>query len=391
MGTTWPEAGHIGLTTTASLSDIKIRKHTPSSISCSKPFTKSEAPLRQRAYNPVSYPYFFRGSLPSPTSCSLGPRSHNTTDVTLYDEGVLPPSYESTIEQTLPGPASSPNSTTNNSSFPAFRPAPLNQLTFEDANKTLDSADRLWDQGKWDSARNRYTTAAAVFYITGDKRNEAYCLQRLGEVCRITHDFKAARAHIWRAHVLFGRCGEIARQLMCERWLARVASDEGLEDESRLLLHSALDHSRVAGLRESEGWCLLRLGELEKMNESLIQQALVIAQDEKIELLERRCTFGLLRIHGTRASKAAAIVESPWPNDKKSSSEESVRVDMNNDSEKDKGKGKSLVDSKSDADMSPVKQAQTKQDSIGTTTVGSSRFDGIGATVKRWKRWIEKD
>jgi hypothetical protein len=94
---------------------------------------------------------------------------------------------------------------------------------------------------------------------------------------------------------------------MCERWIARVASDEGLEDEARLILHSALDHSRAFDLRESEGWCLLRLGELEKMNETLIQQALVVAQEENIELLERRCTFGLLQIHGIRASKATVV------------------------------------------------------------------------------------
>ncbi|CEL53765.1 hypothetical protein RSOLAG1IB_06546 [Rhizoctonia solani AG-1 IB] len=334
-----------------------------------------------------------RDDSPPSHSCSPERRCHDATDVTLYDEGVLPPSYESTVGHTTPVPNSYVNNIANNTSSPTFRPPPLNQLTLEDANKTLESADRLWSQGKWDSARTRYTTAAAIFYIVEDKRNEAYCFQRLGEVCRIGHDFKAARAHLWKAHVLFGRCGEIARQLMCERWIARVASDEGLEDEARLILHSALDHSRAFDLRESEGWCLLRLGELEKMNETLIQQALVVAQEENIELLERRCTFGLLQIHGIRASKATVIVESPWPKDKDGASEGSAHIGVTNDPGKGKGKEKPLPESKFDSDISQFKDIQAESVSINTSAVGSSssRFDGIRTAAKRWKSWFEKD
>jgi hypothetical protein len=218
---------------------------------------------------------------------SFSPSTASDPETLVLDEESLPPSYEFTIEQTiLPTTTSDISQTTAHRSF---RPPPLNQLTFEDAHNILDSADVFWSQGDWAAARTRYTTASAIFHVVEDMRNEAFCLQRLGEVCRIMCDYAAARAHIWQAHVLFGRCGEIARQLMCERWLARVASDEGMIDEARLLLHAALDNSRIAGLRESEGWCLLRLGELDGMNKDFIQQALEIAQDEKIMLLESRC------------------------------------------------------------------------------------------------------
>ncbi|KAG8735870.1 hypothetical protein FRC10_010076 [Ceratobasidium sp. 414] len=194
----------------------------------------------------------------------------------------LPPSYESTLEQTA-SPAR-PASTERTLVAP-----PLSQLKPEDANRVLDYADYAWEKQNWAKAQTHYTTAAAIFRIVGDSRNEAFCLQRVGEICRILRQFRAARTHILQAHILFGQCGEIARQLMCERWLARTASDEGNLEEARLLLHTALDSSRSSGLRESEGWCLLRLGEIEGAAKDLIQQALDIAREEKLPLLETRC------------------------------------------------------------------------------------------------------
>jgi hypothetical protein len=194
----------------------------------------------------------------------------------------LPPSYEFTQEQTASAAVLSRTDR-------LFRPPPLNQLTLEEANRVLGFADYAWEKQMWAKAQAHYITSAAIFRIIEDMRNEAFCLQRLGEVCRILRQFPAARAHILQAHILFGQCGEIARQLMCERWLSRVASDEGKIEEAGFLLHAALDNSRCAGLRESEGWCLLRLGELEGNKKDIIQQALDIARDEKLPMLESRC------------------------------------------------------------------------------------------------------
>ncbi|KAH7334504.1 hypothetical protein B0J17DRAFT_673646 [Rhizoctonia solani] len=299
----------------------------------------------------------------------------NTIDTAHYVEETSPPSYEFTIEQT-PNPPFTVIIPTHPVPRSAFRPPPLNQLTIVDANKLLDSADASWDQEKWGAARTQYTTAAATFNIIGDKRNEAFCLQRLGEVCRITKDFKGARAHIWQAHVLFGKCGEISRQLMCERWLARVASDEGLEEEARLLLHSALDHSRAANLRESEGWCLLRLGELEKMNETLIQQAFVIANEEKIGLLERRCTYSLLHIHGTGVPKVTTVSQSSRDKTENNISKSSFRVDKPN--LKDPGT------------LRVNKSSQAESELATSITTSISRSDGLGSVVRRFRSWFEK-
>lgn len=231
----------------------------------------------------------------------------------LLNESSLPPSYEFTIEQNVV-PTANTGILSTTSRRP-FRPPPMNQLTLEEAYKALDSADALWDAQSWSGARVHYATAAAVFHAVEDMRNEAFCLQRLGEVCRIIRDYPAARAHIWRAHVLFGRCGEIARQLMCERWLARVASDQGMKEEARQLLHAALDGSRSVGLRESQGWCLLRLGELNGTDKGLIQQALDIARDEKIPLLEDRCKFAASRecVDGPSGIATAALARSSNP------------------------------------------------------------------------------
>lgn len=195
-----------------------------------------------------------------------------------------------------------------------FRPPPLNQLTLEDAHAILDSADSSWDRSDWVLARTRYTTASAIFHVVDDMRNEAFCLQRLGEVCRILREYPAARAHIWQAHILFGRCGEIARQLMCERWLARVASDQGMEEESRILLQAALENSRSAGLHELEGWRLLRLGELGVDKDfRLIRRAIYIALDEKIELLERRCISACL---SEEEQKNLQLAKAKWVREK---------------------------------------------------------------------------
>ncbi|KAG8706961.1 hypothetical protein FRC09_002103, partial [Ceratobasidium sp. 395] len=97
----------------------------------------------------------------------------------------------------------------------------------EDAKRALEYAEAAWDKQDWAEARIHYTNAAAIFRISENIRREAVCLQRLGEICRILSQFQAARAHILQAHVLFGQCRETARQLMCERWLARTVNDEG--------------------------------------------------------------------------------------------------------------------------------------------------------------------
>ncbi|CAE6441002.1 unnamed protein product [Rhizoctonia solani] len=331
------------------------------------------------------------GGSPLTPASSSQPTIHDTIDTIHYADESLPPSYELTIDQTTPDPPFTVTIPAHLVSRPAFRPPPLNQLTTEDANKLLDSADTCWNQGKWGAARTRYTTAAATFNITGDKRNEAFCLQRLGEVCRITKDLKAARAHIWQAHVLFGKCGEISRQLMCERWLARVASDEGLEDEARLLLHSALDHSRAANLRESEGWCLLRLGELEQMNETLIRQAFVIAQGEKIGLLECRCTYNLLRIHrdGVGALEATVVAGPSQYRTENNNSENSRQVG-NSDKEGEIGKERQLLDPKGPGVSCVDRSIQVELELATIGTASIPRSDGLSSIVKCFRSWFEK-
>ncbi|KAF8603945.1 hypothetical protein BDV93DRAFT_606318 [Ceratobasidium sp. AG-I] len=222
------------------------------------------------------------------------------SNISSCDEEFLPPSYEFTLEQPR----------TSLLTDRVFRPPPLNQLTPEEANRALDSAEKLWNQQDWHQSRKHYTTAGAIFRVIEDLRNEAFCLQRLGEVCRILKDYPAARAHIYQAHLLFGRCGEVARQLTCERWLARVAADEGMAEEAQLLLESALESSRVAGLRESEGWCLLRLGEVEN-NRDLISQSLDIAGEERLSLLERRCLRALGILQDKKKEVDTAKVNPP--------------------------------------------------------------------------------
>ncbi|QRV83600.1 hypothetical protein RhiJN_11616 [Ceratobasidium sp. AG-Ba] len=227
-------------------------------------------------------------------------------DVSDSFDDQLPPSYEFTLEQTV-------SPITHSSTRRTFRPPPLNQLTFDDANRILDYAEYAWDNQNWSKAQNHYSTAASIFRIIEDVRNEAFCLQRLGETCRIQHSFAAARAHILQAHILFGQCGEVARQLMCERWLARTASDEGNIEEGIQLLQGALENSRTAGLRESEGWCLLRLGELEGADKSLIQQALDIARDENLALLEARCVSTYSRLQKKREKQPVMSVKTADP------------------------------------------------------------------------------
>ncbi|KAG8710695.1 hypothetical protein FRC08_016831 [Ceratobasidium sp. 394] len=194
----------------------------------------------------------------------------------------LLPSYEFTLQQAT-------SSTGPASSEPVSAAPALNQFKLEDAHRVLDYADYAWEKQNWAKAQTHYTTAATIFRIVEDSRNEAHCLQRLGETCRMLRQFRAARAHVLQAHILFGQYGEIARQLMCERWLARTTSDEGNSEEARLILRAALDSSRSSGLRESEGWSLLRLGEINGVDKNLIQQALDIAREEKLPLLETRC------------------------------------------------------------------------------------------------------
>ncbi|CAE6526464.1 unnamed protein product [Rhizoctonia solani] len=309
-----------------------------------------------------------------------------------YDQHPLPPSYAFIIDQTPSSPSGSSTPTPSSIvSRPAFRPPLLNQLTSEDANYLLDSADAAWAQKRWTAARVQYTTAAATFNITGDMRNEAFCLQRLGEVCRITQDLKAARAHIWRAHTLFGTCGEISRQLMCERWLARVASDEGLEEEARLLLQSALEHSRAVNLRESEGWCLLRLGELENMNDVLIRQALVIAQEEKIELLEQRCTSSLPSIDRIEASNITRVTR-PLQHNKLENDDSKKPHQECNSSKEEAEKGKKFLESGAPSKILYVDKSVQADADLEPPAIMAARVKkrfGLSSTVNRLKNWLD--
>ncbi|KAG8782922.1 hypothetical protein FRC12_020296, partial [Ceratobasidium sp. 428] len=195
----------------------------------------------------------------------------------------LPPIYEFTLEENAVSTAVA------STSRRTFKMTSLCRPGLEDAKRALEYAEAAWDKQDWAEARIHYTNAAAIFRISENIRREAVCLQRLGEICRILSQFQAARAHILQAHVLFGQCRETARQLMCERWLARTVNDEGNTNQARLLLQVALDTSRSARLRESEGWCLLHLGKIEGTDGRLVQQALDIAQTDKFSILEDGC------------------------------------------------------------------------------------------------------